>query len=96
MYKGRNAKMLSVGVKNIFYVLDVLTQIYFRLIRNLCTFAIKMAKVLRLGIKNKVLDFSYFCSVNWFLYYEMDIIDRTYITKITDQMSNLIKMEYIL
>ena len=43
-----------------------------------------------------VLDFSYFCSVNWFLYYEMDIIDRTYITKITDQMSNLIKMEYIL
>ena len=28
MYKGRNAKMLSVGVKNIFlYVLDVLTQI---------------------------------------------------------------------
>ena len=53
MYKGRNAKMLSVGVKNIFYVLDVLTQIYFRLIRNLCTFAIKMAKVLRLGIKNK-------------------------------------------
>jgi len=46
--------MLSVGVKNnFFYVLDVLTQIYFRLIRNLCTFAIKMAKVLRLGIKNK-------------------------------------------
>ena len=38
--------MLSVGVKNFFYVLDVLTQIYFRLIRNLCTFAIKMAKVL--------------------------------------------------
>ncbi len=46
--------MLSVWVKNIFlYVLDVLTQIYFRLIRNLCIFAIKMAKELRLGIKNK-------------------------------------------
>ncbi len=34
-----------MGKKYFLYVLDVLTKIYFRLIRNLCSFAIKMAKV---------------------------------------------------